>query len=100
MQISYGASCDCLSDKTRYPSFLRTYHNDIHLGTAFAHFVRSFSWTYVGILGVEDEYVRNTMAMFLAGVEPHGICIAFKEILPQHYNYLNLQTLGEEKKNF
>ena len=84
-----------MSDKKQFPSFLRTYHSEIYWATAFALLVKHFGWKYVGIVAIEDAYIADPIANFLADVEPAGICIAFQEILPQHYKEKHLEYTGK-----
>ena len=97
-QISYGSSCDCLSDKTQYPFFLRTVPSDVYQAAAMAHLMDNFHWVYVGTLAVDDDYSRNLLALFILQAERLSVCIAFQELLPQSYQKDTLQTVGKKKK--
>ena len=97
-QISYGSSCDCLSDKTQYPFFLRTVPSDVYQAAAMAHLMDNFHWVYVGTLAVDDDYSRNLLALFLLQAERLSVCIAFQELLPQSYQKDTLQTVGKYKQ--
>ena len=93
--MSYASSCKCLSDKLQFPSFLRTLASDQHQATALAHLVQHFSWLYVGTIAVNDDYGRPAVAQFVEEVEQNGVCIAFREILPQIKDAQAISLLGK-----
>ncbi|KAG8444633.1 hypothetical protein GDO86_009697 [Hymenochirus boettgeri] len=81
-QISYGSSAAILSDKRRFPSFLRTVPSNVHMTGALAKLVRKFKWTYVGIISSDDDYGRSLLESLTVKFENIPICIAFKAKLP------------------
>uniref|UniRef100_A0A8K9UEW0 Olfactory receptor C family, x3 n=1 Tax=Oncorhynchus mykiss TaxID=8022 RepID=A0A8K9UEW0_ONCMY len=64
-QVSYFASCSCLSDQKQFPTFMRTMPSDAFQIRALARLVRYFHWTWVGVIGVESDYARFAIQLFL-----------------------------------
>ncbi|XP_025754091.1 extracellular calcium-sensing receptor-like [Oreochromis niloticus] len=77
--VSYFATCSCLSDRKKYPSFFRTIPSD-----AF-QILKHFDWTWAGLLVSDDDYGLYAARSFQSELSQSGEgCLAFIEILSLH----------------
>ncbi|XP_062329911.1 extracellular calcium-sensing receptor-like [Osmerus eperlanus] len=80
--VSYFASCSCLSDQSKFPTFMRTMPSDAFQIRALARLVHYFGWTWVGVIGVESAYARFAIQLFLQAAEQFGVCPAYVHFYP------------------
>ncbi|XP_043943237.1 vomeronasal type-2 receptor 1-like [Protopterus annectens] len=84
-QISYGSTVALLSDKKRFPSFLRTAPSDTFQSLGVAQLLTQLGWTWVGIMADENDYGQQGSQIVKEELLKSGACIAFFENLPIVY---------------
>ncbi|XP_066104478.1 G-protein coupled receptor family C group 6 member A isoform X1 [Saccopteryx bilineata] len=80
--VSYESTAEILSDKIRFPSFLRTVPSDFYQTKAMAHLIQKSGWNWIGIITTDDDYGRQALNTFVVQTVANNVCIAFKEVLP------------------
>ncbi|XP_043072475.1 extracellular calcium-sensing receptor-like [Puntigrus tetrazona] len=97
--ISHFATCACLSNRKRYPSFFRTISSDYYQSRALAQLVKHFGWTWVGTVRSRNDYGNNGIAAFEEAAKQEGVCIEYSEaILSSDPQEQFLKTLEVIKK--
>ncbi|XP_062394193.1 G-protein coupled receptor family C group 6 member A [Sardina pilchardus] len=91
-QISYSSTATILSDKLRFPAFLRTVPNDMYQTRAMAKLLSDNHWNWVGVITMDGDYGRSALDSFASEAAQKGICLAFKEILPESVNDPNVES--------
>ncbi|KAK2843685.1 hypothetical protein Q7C36_011900 [Tachysurus vachellii] len=92
-QISASSSAKALSDRLRYPSFLRTIPSDIYQTKALAKLMSHFEWEWVGVIHGDDDYGKNALQGFLENAENENICTAFIEPLPHYLDFKDIDIM-------
>ncbi|XP_058503813.1 extracellular calcium-sensing receptor-like [Solea solea] len=81
--VSYFATCTCLGDRQKFPSFFRTIPNDTFQVRAMIQILKRFGWTWAGLLISNDDYGIHGARIFHSDMGPvGGGCLAYTEILP------------------
>nr|XP_014721700.2 G-protein coupled receptor family C group 6 member A isoform X2 [Equus asinus] len=81
-QVSYESTAEILSDKIRFPSFLRTVPSDFYQTKAMVHLIQKSGWNWIGIITTDDDYGRLALNTFAMQTVANNVCIAFKEVIP------------------
>ncbi|XP_076016360.1 G-protein coupled receptor family C group 6 member A-like [Genypterus blacodes] len=81
-QISYGATSGILSDKNRFPNFMRTAPEDDHQVDAIIQILRKNNWNWIGVVAPDGDYGRYALQRLEYHAEENNICLAFTSILP------------------
>ncbi|XP_035851124.1 G-protein coupled receptor family C group 6 member A [Sander lucioperca] len=89
--LSSTSSAAKLSDKLRFPSFMRTIPSDKHQTKAVAKMMKHYDWNWVGVVYGDDEYGKAAFQSFLTDAEANNVCLAYQEVLPHYLD--NLQTM-------
>ncbi|XP_029699310.1 extracellular calcium-sensing receptor-like [Takifugu rubripes] len=81
--VSYFATCSCLTNRQRFPSFFRTIPNDAFQVRAMIQILKHFGWTWVGLLVSDDDYGLHVARSFQSDLAQSGHgCLAYLEVLP------------------
>ncbi|XP_069057888.1 extracellular calcium-sensing receptor-like [Pleurodeles waltl] len=86
LQISYGSSVQDLSDKTQFPSFLRTTATDNFQAYGLAKLVIYFNWTWVGILAEDNDYGHQGSHLLKEELEKADVCVEFLVAIPDVFS--------------
>ena len=86
-QISCTSSAPALSDKLRCPSFFRVIPSDVYQTKALAKLMARFSWDWVGVVSMDDDYGKAALENFLLDAKKEHICAAFKEEVPHYLDH-------------
>ncbi|XP_041951742.1 G-protein coupled receptor family C group 6 member A-like [Alosa sapidissima] len=81
-QISYGSTTGILSDKSRFPAFMRTVPEDNYQAQAIVDILVDHGWDWVGLVTTDGDYGRYAAQRFQLHAEKQGICISFSVVLP------------------
>ncbi|XP_006808560.1 extracellular calcium-sensing receptor-like [Neolamprologus brichardi] len=81
--VSYFATCSCLSDRQKYPSFFRTIPSDAFQVRAMIQILKYFGWTWAGLLITDDDYGLHAARSLQSELSVSGEgCLAYVEVLP------------------
>ncbi|KAJ8409174.1 hypothetical protein AAFF_G00241950 [Aldrovandia affinis] len=83
-QISYGSSAGILSDKTRFPAFMRTIPNGDHQTRAMVQLLSDSGWNWVGVVTTDGNYGQFALNRLEHHAQEAGICVSFREVLPDN----------------
>ncbi|XP_068449840.1 taste receptor type 1 member 3 [Clinocottus analis] len=81
-QISFGATSDKFSNKLLYPSFFRTVPSDKWQVDVMVRLLKEFNWTWVAVVGSEEEYGQQGVQEFSKTAENMSVCVAYQGLIP------------------
>ncbi|XP_066547539.1 taste receptor type 1 member 1-like [Amia ocellicauda] len=81
--VTYGASSIQLSDKARFPSFLRTIPSDKHQVQLIIQILQTFKWNWVAYIGGDNDYSNDAFQFFVDRIGLTDICLAYQAIVPR-----------------
>ncbi|XP_018557761.2 extracellular calcium-sensing receptor [Lates calcarifer] len=97
--VSYFATCSCLSNRQRFPSFFRTIPSDVFQVRAMIQILKRFGWTWAGLLVSDDDYGLHVARSFQSNfAQSGGGCLAYTEILPWGDNPAELKRIVDVMK--
>ncbi|XP_059187621.1 extracellular calcium-sensing receptor-like [Centropristis striata] len=81
--VSYFATCSCLTDRQKFPSFFRTIPSDAFQVRAMIQILKHFGWTWAGLLISDDDYGLHAARSFQSDLaQSGGGCLSYLEVLP------------------
>lgn len=92
-QISYSSTSPSLSDKAKFPSFLRTIPPDYIQAQVMADLVTFFSWSYVSTIATDEDYGRLGIEAFKREMKTRNVCISVDELF--HPDYTRPETKAQ-----
>lgn len=97
LQVSYGSSGSIFSEKSLYPSFLRTVHpNDNTLG-AIVNIIKHFKWRWVAFLNSDNDFGTDGLELFRKRIISTEICLAYNKGLNGNTDYSQMFQQIEEQ---
>uniref|UniRef100_A0A8C4DSN2 G-protein coupled receptors family 3 profile domain-containing protein n=1 Tax=Dicentrarchus labrax TaxID=13489 RepID=A0A8C4DSN2_DICLA len=97
--VSYFATCSCLSDRQKFPSFFRTIPSDAFQVRAMIQILNRFGWTWAGLLISDDDYGLHAARSFQSDLaQSGGGCLAYLEVLPWGYDQAELRRIVDVMK--
>ncbi|XP_038548423.1 extracellular calcium-sensing receptor-like [Micropterus salmoides] len=97
--VSHFATCSCLSDRKRFPSFFRTIPSDAFQVRAMIQILKRFGWTWVGLLVSDDDYGLHVARSFQSDLfRSGGGCLAYSEVLPWGSDTAELRRIVDVMK--
>ncbi|XP_056337340.1 G-protein coupled receptor family C group 6 member A [Danio aesculapii] len=97
-QVSTSSSSPVLSDKLRYPSFMRVIPSDVHQAEALVKLISHFSWNWVGVVYGDDDYGRGAYQSFTEKSQGK-ICADFEKVVPHYLDQVDVDKYIQEAAN-
>ncbi|KAK7905204.1 hypothetical protein WMY93_017811 [Mugilogobius chulae] len=97
--VSYFATCSCLSDRQKYPSFFRTIPSDAFQVHAIIQILKHFGWSWVGLLVSDDDYGLHAAQIFQSELSQSSeACLAYLEVVPWGNNRYEVERIVDVMK--
>uniref|UniRef100_A0A8B9GWY2 G-protein coupled receptors family 3 profile domain-containing protein n=1 Tax=Astyanax mexicanus TaxID=7994 RepID=A0A8B9GWY2_ASTMX len=94
--VSYYASCACLSDRKRFPTFMRTIPSNAFQAKVIARLLLQVGWSWVGVIYGDDAYGQTSAQLLVNEVQGSDVCMAYMEIIPKTYTVSKLGQIVEK----
>ncbi|KAJ7995397.1 hypothetical protein DPEC_G00244140 [Dallia pectoralis] len=91
--VSYFATCTCLSDTRKYPSFFRTVPSDAFQVRGMAMLLRRLGWVFVGLVSGDDDYGKFGVQLLIQELQGSGVCFAYSEVIPKIQSQRRLRQI-------
>ncbi|XP_072551269.1 extracellular calcium-sensing receptor-like [Salminus brasiliensis] len=93
--VSYYASCACLSDRKRFPTFLRTVPSNSFQTKVIARLLHQMGWSWVGVIYGDDAYGESSMQLLMNELEGSGVCMSYLEVIPKSHTPSKIRQIVE-----
>ncbi|XP_052610976.1 vomeronasal type-2 receptor 116-like [Peromyscus californicus insignis] len=87
-QINFGRFDTILSDRVQFSSLYQTAPKDTSLSYGIVILMVHFSWTWVGLVLVDDHNGAEILSQFRREMDSNHVCVAFVEMITE--NWINL----------
>ncbi|XP_069816780.1 extracellular calcium-sensing receptor-like [Dendropsophus ebraccatus] len=91
--VSFFSTSPLLSDRTQFPSFFRTVPSDYFQSLGLAEMVKHFGWTWVGLIGRDNDYGREGVMVMEKEITRSGACVAFTQYVPSDFTFKNIKDI-------
>ncbi|XP_062946023.1 vomeronasal type-2 receptor 26-like [Cynocephalus volans] len=98
-QVSYSSTLASLSDKTQFPSFLRTLASDVMFSHAITQLVIHFRWSWVNILAQDDDFGQQGSSLVTQELTQAGICIEFHLYIPFRQSLKKINAIVQKMES-
>ncbi|XP_062282677.1 taste receptor type 1 member 1-like [Scomber scombrus] len=85
--ISYGAGVSALSEKVKFPSFLRTVLPNKDIVEIIVNILQHFKWHWVAFLHIDNDYGKDALELFMKRIWDTDICLPYATGLNDDTNY-------------
>jgi len=92
-QLSYGASSPILSKRTDFKSTFRSIPPDTKAIQVMIEVIKHFGWSYVFVIGSDDEYGKMGLRLLKKHASENNICITGEMFIP----FVSAKTRGVAK---
>ncbi|KAL2095685.1 hypothetical protein ACEWY4_007833 [Coilia grayii] len=93
--VSYFASCACLSDRQKYPTFFRTVPSDAFQAKELARLLQLLGWVWIGVAFGDDDYGRYGVQLLLKELQGSDVCVAFSQVIPKAHSPRRIRHIVE-----
>ncbi|XP_017273144.1 taste receptor type 1 member 1-like [Kryptolebias marmoratus] len=88
--VSYGSSGSIFSQKSKYPSFLRTVHPNENTLNVIVNIIEHFSWRWVAFLNSDDDFGIDGLEVFRRRIKITEICLAYNKGLSENTDHYQM----------
>ncbi|XP_059104949.1 vomeronasal type-2 receptor 116-like [Peromyscus eremicus] len=81
-QITFGRFDTILSDRGQFSSLYQTAPRDIFLSHGIVILMVHFSWTWVGLVLIDDHNAAEILSNLRGEMDKNRVCVAFVEMIP------------------